>query len=227
MDFLLFALLGHCGKNEFNTTARFGVQIQKRVWVGDLISGGDHFCIRGCQFKSSRENVDGWRERHSGEFHSTASVIGNVSITREHQGKWWERLSKLFYCRAKLKEAGVEVMLELYVHTHYELMSVLQQKTSVKPECLCLWLLWSNDPFPLRLPTATPKRAEMPTSTRKAFVRPRPRRLSVTILMDVSSCARGSALYCCPSPSGALLPLSRCLGFLNRMLQEALPNSLI
>lgn len=47
-------------KNKFNITAQFVLQIQKRVWVGDLISGEDHFCIRGCQFKSSRENVDGW-----------------------------------------------------------------------------------------------------------------------------------------------------------------------
>lgn len=98
---------------------------------------------------------------------------------------------------------------------------------SVLPECLCLWLLWSNDALPLRCPTATLKSAETPTNTRMALARPRPCALSITILMDASGCAWRSALYCCTSLSGALLPLSWCLSFVYRMLQDGLPNSLI
>lgn len=65
-------------------------------------------------------------------------------------------------------------------------MTTYRQKVaaSVLPECLCLWLLWSNDALPLRLPTATLKSAETPRKTRKALARPRSRLLSITILTE-------------------------------------------
>lgn len=72
-------------------------------------------------------------------------MTGNLSITWEHQGEWWERRSKLFYCRAKLKEAGVEVMLVSSVHTDYGLIWAWSNRRlqSYLNVCVC----GSSDPM--------------------------------------------------------------------------------